>query len=349
MEIGGDFWLDNIEYRNDCNKCFYQIGSDNYFVMSGRTAIDTVLQDILKNKKIRNVYFPSYACESMMQPFIDREIKINFYNVYFDNTLKYDIDTNYDCDIFFAMNYFGYTSSNMEMYIKEFKKRDVIVIEDITHSLLSQKRYSQYSDYLVCSLRKWFPIICGGLAVKVNGKFKIDFSQYTINNDVIQNKELAMKMKYESIINDNIDKKKNEFLKLYKDSNKSIKEDYINKKIDNQSLIFLLNADLEKIKRIRKKNIEEIYHNLDLNKYQLLINQIDFNKDCLLYVPLYIKKERLGELKKLIYQNKFYCPSHWPIDSKINDLYENELSLICDQRYKANEIVDKLKKMNENL
>ena len=77
-----------------------------------------------------------------------------------------------------------------------------------------------YSDYLVCSLRKWFPIISGGLVVKMNDNFDIDFSQYTINEDIVKNKDLAMKIKYESIINNNIDEKKDDFLNLYHKSNK---------------------------------------------------------------------------------------------------------------------------------
>ena len=344
MEIGGDFWLDNISYNNDCNKEFFDMGKDHYFVMSGRTAIDVVIQDIIKEKKVRNVYFPSYSCESMQEPFIDRNIKIDFYNVYFDNTLKYDIDLEHECDIFFAMNYFGYTSTNMESYIKEFKKKNVIVIEDITHSLLSDKIFSKYSDYLVCSLRKWFPIICGGLVAKINGNFNINFDSFTLNKEVIDNKKMAMQIKELAVKANDFGQNKEEYLHLYKKANSAIKLDYINKKIDDNSLKYLLNVDLKEVRKKRQQNVDVIYKNIKDMSYSLLIDSYDRKNDCLLYVPIYVDKATLIKIKEKIYLDKFYCPSHWPIDSQINDLYEHELSIVCDQRYTKEQIEKKCNK-----
>jgi len=342
MEVGGDFWKEKFEHRNDINKKLFECGQDSQFVMSGRTAIDVAIQDILKNKQVENVYFPSYSCESMMQPFIDRNISIKFYDVYFDETLKYKIDLNCKCDIFFAMNYFGYTCTNMEEYIKHFKKKNTIIIEDSTHSLLSNKPFSDYSDYIVCSLRKWFPINCGGLVSKQNEKFKISFDSFKINELVVDNKSVAMKKKAECIANNNIDEYKDEFLTLFKKSNTEIKNDYIDKLIDDESIKYILNVDLNKVKNQRKKNAKVIYNNLDLNKYKLLINDYDEENDCLLYLPIYMDKEVLQKLKEKIYKEKFYCPSHWPIDTSISTLFENELSIVCDQRYSEEQIKEKM-------
>ena len=348
MEIGGDFWLEEIEYNNDINKTFFEFGKDNKFVMSGRTAIDVAIQDSLKKRKITNVYFPSYACESMIQPFKDRGINIEFYNVFFDNTLKYDIDTNYNCDVFFAMNYFGYSSTNMEKYIKQFKSRNTLVIEDFTQSLLSKKIFCNDSDYVICSLRKWFPITTGGLVSKLHDTFDINFNNFDFNEEVIKNKKIAMRKKYECIKNNTLDENKSEFLNLYKKSNIAIKEEYINKLMDNESINYILNVNLNKIRLLRKNNVKIIYKNLDTKKYTLLIK--DYNEeDCLLYLPIYIEKNILNKLKEKIYENKFYCPSHWPIDRKINDLFENELSLICDQRYTEEQISEKIILLNKFL
>ncbi len=184
MEMGGDFWKEDIEYKNNINEKFFTFGKDNKFLFSGRTAIDFILQDILRIQKIRNIYFPSYSCDSMTVPFKNRGIKIEYYDVYYDDGLKYNIDINFECDVFFAMNYFGYTSTNMERYIKEFKRRKVIVIEDFTQNLLSSKPFSNYSDYVIASLRKWFPVTTGGIATKLNDNFFIDTNNFTLNEDV---------------------------------------------------------------------------------------------------------------------------------------------------------------------
>ena len=77
-EIGSEFWLENIQ-NNDNNLDYLNIGKDYKLLMSGRTAIDYIINDITDNKKI--VYMPNYCCESMVQPFIDNGYSIRYYNV----------------------------------------------------------------------------------------------------------------------------------------------------------------------------------------------------------------------------------------------------------------------------
>lgn len=77
MEIGSEFWLEDekkVRYESEFIK------SENLF-LSGRTAIDYALQAIEGIRKIEKVYFPSYCCESMLLPFLERNIKIDFYTV----------------------------------------------------------------------------------------------------------------------------------------------------------------------------------------------------------------------------------------------------------------------------
>lgn len=351
MEIGGFFEKQEVINNNDINKNFFEIGDDNLLVMSGRTAIDIVIQDIIKNKTIKTVYFPSYSCNSMRDAFSNRGIKIEYYDVFFDgDSLKYKIDVNKKCDVFFAMNYFGYSITNMDKYIKEFKKRNIIVVEDITHSLLSKMNKSEYSDYYIASLRKWFPIYSGGIASKNCNKFKVDKDILEENEVVVKFKKQAMLLKEEySFLENDIDKKKdlkNTFSSLYKESNKCIESNYINKKMDKESIDIIMNIDIEHIKEKIKLNVKTIYENL--KRYKFLISKEYNEDDCLLYVPLYIEKNELKRLKEIIYKEEYYCPSHWPILPEINDLFENELSLVCDYRYSPNEIVSKILLINEN-
>ena len=55
--------------------------------------------------------------------------------------------------------------------------------------------------------------------------------------------------------------------------------------------------------------------------------------DCPIFVPI-LTTNREAIRKKLI-ENEIYCPIHWPKpnDKCESNLYELELSLICDQRY----------------
>ena len=198
MEIGSEFWKFDGNLIKDNSK-FWNLGKDTKFVLSGRTAIFYVLKNILKHKKIRKVYMPSYSCYSMIQAFKDLEIEVEYYDVYFNEILKYNIDLENDSDIFFAMNYFGYSDTNMESYIKNFKEKGKIVIEDITHSILSKKRYSEYSDFLIASLRKWLPISSGAIAVNMKEVFDLELSENT-NEALIYLKTSAMENKKNYII-----------------------------------------------------------------------------------------------------------------------------------------------------
>lgn len=61
--------------------------------------------------------------------------------------------------------------------------------------------------------------------------------------------------------------------------------------------------------------------------------------DCPLFVPILVPDRRRGEIRRYLIGKDIYCPIHWPVsedhklDSKMKRIYEQELSLVCDQRY----------------
>lgn len=74
IEIGSEYWLDD--------KCSNNV----IFALSGRTAIDLILQDIkAKGLHPKSVYMPAWCCDSMLQPFVDRGLDISFYDISYAN------------------------------------------------------------------------------------------------------------------------------------------------------------------------------------------------------------------------------------------------------------------------
>lgn len=337
MEIGSEYWEYEGELKKD-NARFWNLGKDTEFVLSGRTAIFYILKNILLEKNVKKAYLPSYSCKSMEIAFIDLGIEVEYYDVYFNENLKYNIDLENDSDIFFAMNYFGYSETNMEEYIKKFKEKGKIVIEDITHSILSKKRYSEYSDFLIASLRKWFPISSGAIAVNMKKVFNLKLSENT-NEKLVTLKDLAMENKRnyinrfeENNILDN-QKDKDIFLKQYSESNKILENDYQNYKIDENSYKILMGIDIEEIIKKRRENAKLIYKKLTKNlNIKFLVNNFK-EDDCLLFVPIILNHKTRDNLRKVLIKNKVYLPVHWPQEKKINNIFDKELSLICDQRY----------------
>lgn len=338
-EIGSEFWTNELNNNYNNKLEFLNIGKDYKLLMSGRTAIDFILNEISDSKKI--VYAPNYCCESMIKPFLDNGYDICYYNVDVINN-KYDIDINFNCSIFFAMSYFGYDMSNMDKYIEIFNKKNITIIEDITHRLLSKKSHNERSTYLIASLRKWFPLLSGGVAINLKSKFKNDTSNYFVNEEFIQIKEKAMNLK-KDYMNNKKNNNKEEFLELYKKSNHMI-EDYKNKKIDNKSIDILEKLNIDAIKQKRINNCILIEQKLKNNKRIKLLYKYK-NGDCPLFVPIILNNR--DEVRKKMIENNIYLPVHWPNDNLDNDIYNIELSLINDQRYNKNDVENYIDKLIE--
>jgi hypothetical protein len=348
-EIGSEFWLDlNLDSdklikkpskTSDINKFLY-IGNDRRLLFSGRTAIDFVLQDIPIH--VKKVYMPSYCCESMLQPFLDRGIFIEYYDVLIgDQGLKYLIDINEETDIFFAISYFGYGMSNMDSYIDKFKKRNILVIEDITHRIFNKKNHCHNSDYLIASLRKWFPLLSGGLAIKAKGGFKDIWLQDPVEEHINKRLEaMKLKAKYMNGMDKTDDNLKNKFLSLYSEFNRSIYNNYRNFKIDKLSQGLLERIIPEYLIEKRRNNAELLHSCLDkIDGVTPLFYNKDFTRDCPLFVPIRVEKKIRPKLVDFLKLHRIYCPIHWPIFSGLNlndlteEIYNEELSLVCDQRY----------------
>lgn len=338
-EIGSEFWLSqeseeliDLEFPQWLN-----IGSDRILLLSGRTAIHFVLKDILKNNEINTVYFPSYCCQSMLQPFIDLGINIIFYDVMFEEGIKFNINTNQECDIFFAMNYFGFSKGRMDSYIDEFKKRKITIIEDSTHSLLSDKSYNPKSDYIVASLRKWFPIVSGGLAVKTSKQFEVAVNDVTLEEMVrIRKTAMLQKGRY---MNEESHIEKTIFLEKYSMANEMLNNDYALYSIDRESYQILQNIDLDFIMSRRKENLRILYENLPIGKgFKLLFSELE-SGDCPIFIPIIFNSNaERNRLRGYLIKNNVYCPIHWPkptilYEQDTTSIYDNELSLVADQRY----------------
>ncbi len=223
----------------------------------------------------------------------------------------------------------------MDEYIKKFKEKGKIVIEDITHSVLSQKSHSEFSDYLVGSLRKWFPISSGAIAVAMKSNFELNLKTNS-NEELINLKNKAMQNKKNYIKSE--DGSKEEFLNQYAQSNKILEEDYKDYSIDSKSYEIIMGIDLNKIKEQRKINAKTIYEKLK-NNFNIRFLFENYNEeDCLLFVPILLNNETRNELRKFLISKNIYLPVHWPLEEKINNIFDKEMSLICDQRYSYKEI-----------
>lgn len=333
-EIGSHFWL---EYKNETNEnsnqnIFDIKKSTNYlYTFSGRSAISLALKDIMQNQNIKSVYMPDYSCISMIQPFLDLNIEIEYYSVkYVEGRLKYSVDKTKNPDIFFSMNYFGFDNSENEYWIDYMKNKGSIIVEDITHCLFNEYVYSESSDYVVASLRKWLPVPSGGLLYKQSGELK-----YTPNensNSAVEKKLQAMQLKREFIEGVEVDKE--EYLRLFAEFENNLIRFKDNLKIDDISKSIIENYDYHLQKSIRRRNAQFIYDNLKSNEIKFLFPKPDFNETTPIFVPILLETEKRDSLRKWLISNNVYLPVHWSeIMGNNCEIKSRELSIVCDQRY----------------
>lgn len=296
----------------------FDAGSGIYFprkgslTFSGRTALEAVLNEIPFAK---TALLPSYCCDSMIEPFRKAGILVDFFDVNYKDGLAVEITSN--ADILLWCNYFGFQST--------FPNFDGVIIEDITHSLFSDISHHSQSDYLIASVRKWEPINCGGYcSVETYGKQPLEM--------FLKNKSSAMTLKAKYLI-DQDQKDKELFLSMFNNCNRWLADNYSELTIDEYSQKYIHHVNMEKQKEVRRRNAHFLYKGLQ-KKVDFLFAEEQM--DCPLFVPIVFHNlgERTFVRKKLI-DNKIYCPVHWPHPNAAceSNLYDTELSLICDQRY----------------
>lgn len=325
-EIGSEFWIDAIIGE------MHAVPKET-FVLSGRTAIDLIMQDILKSRKVRNVYLPAYCCDSMIDPFIRNGIEVVLYDMCFDGSLHYQIDEDKSIDIFYVNNYFGYENTISNDVIKRFKAKGAIIIYDKTHSLfMTDDPTDALADYTFASIRKWMGVVCGAVVNKSCGTFDATLIEYPF----LQCKIEAMQEKRRYIEGDsNIDKQS--FLGKYAEFGHHIADDYQGYKMDEQSVRIWQQSNMFSIREVRRENATFLHQALSLQ----FIGKLTA-KSCPLFVPVLLKNtEERNTVRKRLIEEQIYCPIHWPKNQmitqnmEVNKIFDTELSLICDQRYSA--------------
>lgn len=350
-EIGSHFSYDmnsRITSKHG-EKPFWEVDDKDYtYTFSGRTALNIAIQDINASNKIERAYLPSYCCTSMIEPFTENQIQIEFYDVYYDEIdgLKYNIDLNKKCDVFLAMSYFGINSKVIDPYIEAFSKRGIPVIEDITHRLFSSPYCSKKSDFIVASIRKWLPLYSGGFIRKEHGvllDYRLDRSDALV---VMKSEAMHEKHKY---LKGDLTIEKEKFYQKFIDFENNLSEVGFSFDIDVKSHDLLYSIDLETIRKARNENSAILYRGVaSLKTISPIIKDYNDNEDCPLFVPVNVSNDRRDDLRKFLIARQIYCPVHWPNDdNRPRGLEDSSLSLICDQRYGKREMDIIVETMNE--
>jgi hypothetical protein len=317
-EIGGEFWSEETKSKG-------LIQDNCAYLLSGRTALDIIIKDIKTQRRFISVKLPSYCCESMIEPFERNDVEVQFYKVS-EYGIDYSFSKTYDAVL--LLDFFGYEMPENKKIAQIEREAGNIVIYDSTHKL---NEACIPADYTFRSYRKWF--FCNFATVqKADGSFHTSMPT-RVNKDYCDTRNVAAKIKANFIAGADIDKQ--EFLRLF-----SISEDVLNYDYADYAGLPLY-MDVEAIIAARRRNAQYLIDKLQDVHGIKLWRPVIKPEDTPLFVPILVKDGRRDALKRYLKNHSIYCPVHWPQcgrHGEYTDLYDEELSLICDQRYSIEDL-----------
>jgi len=271
IEIGSEFW--DVPIKDDKNTLFPD--SIQWF-LSGRSALKAIVDEL---KDCYTVALPSWCCESMIIPFLESGISVQFYPVYFDSGLVQDIAI--DCDAILIMDYFGYKSQTPDLYNYHGK-----TICDLTHSLFSS--FYTKADYYFGSLRKWCGFWTGGYAWTEDGhELLIEDKKDDL---YISLREKAMRLKADYIKSENSCKNEKGFLDVFARAEARLDEMFI-APADERDVQLAYHLDIDDLRNRRRENAEIL---IDEFMEWSVFTEVN-PEDCPLFVPIIVPHGKRDE------------------------------------------------------
>ena len=346
MEIGSIFEIDPINIIKNKNKTIPMLPIQKkstyfaYYFNTGRTAIEVLLKK-LRNKGFSKVLIPSFLCDSVREAALRAGMELKYYRVNADLSLDTrTINMEEDC-ILYIVQFFGQRiTPEVQSLIKQYQQKGYPVVEDISLSLLSDDdKYVGFGDYIIGSLRKWLPIVDGGiLLTKEYYNYRLadaanDYTLYYFTAQLL--KEIYLKEEVQ-------DKEwKNTFLSYNNDGMKALFNDYTLRKMSRISLDLMRGIDFEAIRERRIMNYDLLNSLLySIPQIKVLVDR----KGMMTPLGMIVLCEQRDDLVKHLIARDIYCNVHWRSNESTKQFQESAfladrcITIPCDQRYGEKEM-----------
>ena len=296
-----------------------------YCLRSGRDALKAIAREYEPCVAL----LPALACDSMIHPFELYGHEIRNYRLNED----YSIDLNSlsvgeRMHLFLYADYFGRPAIKDEELEKLKEMGNIIFIEDRTHNLLQERKYSFKPDYIIASLRKWLPIPDGGL---LWGKI----TKPLVNDTTFSTTRLkAQCMRHEFLFcgDETI---KTEYRRIFSTVSELMDEDEPSA-MSAYAHSLAKQTDWNWVRGARQQNAETLTSILSKSPYIKLIQDSPGLSD--LYVPFTVPNR--DEVQSRLSVEGIFNTIIWPLSAQQNDACkvakcteENMLAAPCDQRY----------------
>lgn len=354
-EIGSEFNLslkeNKIVNKNSTN--IQEPYHDCMYARSGREAIGFILDEIETVTKTALV--PTYICKSMLEPFLKRGYLIEYFSIdecFNPNIMELEDALRKKPDVILVIDWFGMDKNQKVVSLAKKHSKNLTVLADCTHNYFSDFINIE-ADFLIASLRKWFALPDGAIAINCKGNFnnRLKF----INNCFFTKRKEAMLLKTK-YLNSGEKSLKTQYRKLLLEAENSLDNEDNLVGISSFSLSLIRQMNFNLMKKKRQDNFNTLFrlfkssHN---NYVAPIINRPILGSECPFSFPIIVKDDR-DKLQLWLSSNGIYCPVLWPLPEGIYSNYKTSaylsdhmLSIPCDQRYSEddmNYIVDTIDK-----
>ena len=317
-ELGSEFW--DIPLASQENGIF---PPHTAWYLSGRVALRAVISELCAKREVRTAALPSWCCHTMIAPFSDAGIQVFFYPVFVaDGMLRQERGSCPSCDVTLMMDYFGYPRA-------PFTPDGGAVIYDATHGIFSGVPAGV--DYVFGSLRKWAGFPTGGFAFSCAGAPLPSAPEMDRAEAYILLRRTAMREKQAYLCGETNEKR---HLAAFSSAEEML-DLPLSGSADPADIFAARYLDVPFLRQRRRENAAVLLEHV---REWAVFPELSA-EDCPLFVPIHVPTDRRDALRRYLIDQEIYCPVHWPVselhrlDARTRDIYDTELSLICDQRY----------------
>lgn len=314
-----------------------KVSYDTFFgamcLRSGRDALKIVAREFDKS----TVLLPALSCDSMIVPFLLYGHKVEYYRLRKDYSINFEdlyakIKKIDGTVLFLYMDYFGNDAiSDSQLFSLKENARNVVFIEDCTHTLLVDKVRDFEPEYTVASLRKWIDIPDGGL---LWSKKELKNGKLSENMEFSNTRLKAQNMRYEFLKSGDLTLKQ-KFREIFTTVSDLIDSELDPGRMSAYSFEKAKQSDWKLIAHRRRENAECLISELKKAGFQFVQEKSGVSD---IYVSIIVEKRDM--LQKSLAEEGIFCTVIWPLNEEqkkcckiAKNTEENMLSIYCDQRY----------------
>ena len=335
--IGGEFRISSNAMAGDCKNKIEAVYS------LGRTCLYAIFEGM--NSDVREVLLPDYICYSVAEVLCRLNISFKHYHIMASfvpdlESIKDEIIKSKGQKCLVLVNYFGFVDLDETIIAIRTEFPEVTIIVDDVQNFYGFGCHVDY-DYCFSSFRKWFAVPEGAAIINKEGNLQphlflkdADYISYKLAGNLLKN--------HSEITGDFV------ALELIEKGERMMDQEYLYRCADISNDL-LHRIDVDFVKQKRKINAAYLHERLQ----RLEICHLYDPDVTPLFIPIVVSGKIRNKIRDRLFAERIYTPVHWPVRDQTkqgnNELYQTELSLICDQRYDEEDMERMLRGLEDEI